>query len=168
MCLYTPSSICAELGELNNEECNYIENKHIMDNMCQLAVEETNVAFDEIGCNHERNSNQDGNTFAYGFQDPSNRFRTIMAYNCNSESGCPRVQRFSSRDGEKTWNGLAIGDSLNDNARQMKEVARIVANYRQTKVPLESPTSFTVNYSTNYSTNCSSFFKTCSLSKRST
>ena len=49
MCLYTPSSICAELGELNNEECNYIENKHIMDNMCQLAVEETNVAFDESG-----------------------------------------------------------------------------------------------------------------------
>ena len=30
MCLYTPSSICAELGELNNEECNYIENKHII------------------------------------------------------------------------------------------------------------------------------------------
>ena len=77
---------------------------------------------------------------AYGWRDPNAGFCDILAYNCQSgqcdnmpsNQGCTRVQRFSNT--VNLYNGLAIGDSLNDNASRANNVKSTIANYMPVKV----------------------------------
>ena len=101
------------------------------------------------------------NTFSYqtvpcdnfGYQDSSNRYRSIMAYDCPTPNGCPRVQIFSQPDHKyavwETTQGpepskkqvfLQIGNKLYNNARQIEFAWETVANYRdETVLPQVNP-----------------------------
>ena len=85
-----------------------------------------------MGAGHDRSTGCSGAyPFACGYQDPSNRFRTIMAYDC--PVSCPRVLYFSNPN--VTYLGLPTGvaDALPnaaDNARTLNNTAAIVANFR--------------------------------------
>jgi hypothetical protein len=61
--------------------------------------------------------------YAYGFQDPSGAFRTVMSY-----GGAPRVQRFSNPN--VFYDGRVTGTSTQDNARALNNTAATVANFR--------------------------------------
>ncbi len=52
-----------------------------------------------------------------------------MSYNCLDPDGCPRIQRFSTRDGDVTHNGISVGDSYHDNTRQINKVRINIANF---------------------------------------
>jgi hypothetical protein len=76
-------------------------------------------------------------TYAYGFVDPQNRFRDVMADDCpvagpNAISGiynCPRAQFYSTST--RTFGGFPIGNAANaDAARVMNDNRVLVANYR--------------------------------------
>jgi hypothetical protein len=87
-----------------------------------------------MGSQHDR-ANSSGGTGAYpysfGYQNPSNLFRTVMAYDC--VGGCPRIQNFSNPN--VLYNGLPTGvqdaapDSA-DNAHSLDNTAPIVQNWR--------------------------------------
>lgn len=64
--------------------------------------------------------------YSYGYWAPSNAFRTIMAYNCSG--GCPQIQYFSNPD--VTYNGVATGNSSQDNARSINSALFTMANFR--------------------------------------
>jgi hypothetical protein len=73
--------------------------------------------------------------YAYGWQDPQEVFRTIMAYNCTG--GCTRVQYFSNPD--VTYSGLPTGVAdYADNARSLNDTAYTVSNWRDS-APLFLP-----------------------------
>lgn len=83
-----------------------------------------------LGADHNRNNDtMDALGHAYGFRDPSNRFRTIMSYNCVGKH-CPRVQRFSTNDPNLHYNTSRIGDDLHDNVQQINLVSSNVSKYR--------------------------------------
>jgi hypothetical protein len=68
--------------------------------------------------------------FAYGYKDPLQRFRTVMAYDC--PAGCPRVLHFSNPT--VTYHGLATGiEEQHDNARALALTAVTVANFGQSR-----------------------------------
>lgn len=80
--------------------------------------------------------------YAYGYQDPGQTFRTIMAYDCRD--GCPRVNRWSNPD--TSYNGLPAGMSYDsilgygaDVAQSMTELSELVANF-QPNCPAVTPT----------------------------
>ena len=86
--------------------------------------------------------------YGYGFQAPSNNFRTIMAYNC--PSGCPRVQHFSNPS--VNYNGEPTGIDHNtdpansaDNHLSINNTAWTVANFRvgTPATPPAAPSSLT-------------------------
>jgi hypothetical protein len=91
----------------------------------------------EIGHNqgaHHDAANASGAIYpyAYGYRDPYNRFRTIMAYDC--PGGCPRAPGFSNGD-NPVW-GIPTGDPLYaSNARAIDETAPTVAAFRQSMAP---------------------------------
>ena len=76
---------------------------------------------------------QDGD-FNFGFQyyrpelKASNRFRTLMAYNC-PDGGCQRILQFSTPS--KARNGVQYGNVKADNARFIRERLYTYANFRQ-------------------------------------
>lgn len=87
-----------------------------------------------MGSNHDR-ANAGSSVaypYSYGYQDPSNTFRTVMAYNCPN-GGCTR-QRFFSNP-EKTFDGKPTGihyqaaDSA-DNARSINQTRIPVSLWR--------------------------------------
>ena len=87
-----------------------------------------------MGCHHDR-ANAGGPgvfDFSYGYQNPDELFRTVMAYDC--PGGCPRVQHFSNPD--VTYSGLPTGvfparlDSAH-NALTINLTAATVAGFRQ-------------------------------------
>ncbi len=89
-----------------------------------------------LGLKHDRGINYDCDStkFNFGYRDPEARFRTILAYDCkigqcdnNIGGGCTRIQRFSNPTFE--WNGLPVGDTLNDNARKINKVSYKIAQY---------------------------------------
>ena len=93
-----------------------------------------------LGCEHDRGQKDsctsDLGNYNYGYRDPNGAFRTILAYNCNTDqcdtnpsSSCVRIQRFSTPDPAYTYNGKAIGTCLSDNARRINEVKAAVAGY---------------------------------------
>jgi hypothetical protein len=87
--------------------------------------------------------------YSYGYKDPQNRFRDIMAEDCpapgpggpvNGEN-CPRVLMYSTTT--RTYNGMAIGVADQaDAARSINNVRVIVANFRQLSgtTPTATPT----------------------------
>ena len=86
------------------------------------------------GCHHDRdNASGPGlYDFSYGYQDPGEVFRTVMAYNC--PNGCPRVDHFSNPD--VTYSGLTTGVPVGDpasahNALTINSSALTVANFRR-------------------------------------
>ncbi|HEX2478903.1 MAG TPA: zinc-dependent metalloprotease family protein [Geminicoccaceae bacterium] len=86
------------------------------------------------GLNHDRNNAGAAIApYAYGYQDPSGDFRTILAYNC--PGGCTRVQHFSNPN--VNYNGEPTGidpnvDPANAafNARWANESRCVAANWR--------------------------------------
>ena len=67
--------------------------------------------------------------YSFGYKNPSNLFRTVMAYNCTS--GCTRVLHFSNPN--VSYNGATTGTSVqHDNARSINNAANTIANWRQT------------------------------------
>ncbi|MBC7881390.1 MAG: IPT/TIG domain-containing protein [Anaerolineae bacterium] len=101
-----------------------------------------------MGSNHDR-ANASGAasyTYSYGYQDPSNQFRTVMAYNC--AVGCPRINYYSNP--AILYSGLPTGVDPNastsaDNALSFNNTRTIVANFRAAAAPPSisslSPTS---------------------------
>lgn len=77
---------------------------------------------------------------SFGWQDPGNRFRSIMAYSCPAPyNGCPRVLMVSQPSYPYRLNNAAktevpIGNVHNDNARQVKEAWNIVAGYYYSRI----------------------------------
>jgi hypothetical protein len=86
------------------------------------------------GCHHDR-ANASGPglyDYSYGYQDPDELFRTVMAYDC--PSGCPRIQYFSNPD--VTYSGLPTGIPVGEpeaahNALTINNTAFTVANFRR-------------------------------------
>jgi hypothetical protein len=79
--------------------------------------------------------------YAYGYVDPQNRFRDVMADDCpaagpNAVTGvynCPRAQFYSTSS--RTFGGVAIGDASGaDAARVLNENRRLIANFRDATV----------------------------------
>ncbi|HJY34415.1 MAG TPA: M12 family metallo-peptidase, partial [Vicinamibacterales bacterium] len=83
-----------------------------------------------MGLNHDP-ANASGTpsyTYAYGFQQPSGLFRTVMAYPCPSGS-CPRLMYFSNPN--VLYNSHATGTSTQNNALALNNTANTVAIFRQ-------------------------------------
>ena len=83
-----------------------------------------------MGLNHDP-ANASGTpayTYAYGYQNPSGLFRTVMAYPCPTGS-CPRLMYFSN-PGVSTL-GAPTGTSSQNNASALNNTANTVANFRQ-------------------------------------
>lgn len=88
-----------------------------------------------MGSEHDRAnafSPEGAYTYSYGYQSPTNLFRTVMAYNC-AASDCPRVQYFSNP--EVTYSGQPTGiistaGNAADNRLSLNNTAYTVANFR--------------------------------------
>ena len=74
--------------------------------------------------------------YAYGHQEPSNAFRTVMAYNCSG--GCSRVDHFSNPDVLYNSNPTGVV-GYSDNALALDNTAATVASFRQ--VQAQNPPS---------------------------
>ncbi len=67
--------------------------------------------------------------YAHGYQSPDNRWRTIMAYNCDDDDGCPRLNYWSNP--AKTYQGQAMGnESRANNTRVLNETSSLVSGFR--------------------------------------
>lgn len=86
-----------------------------------------------MGAHHDRaNASEEGAfPYSYGYQDPQENWRTIMAYNC--PTGCSRVQYWSNPDVRYfgTPMGVSAGqpDSA-DNHRTLNNTADTVSGFR--------------------------------------
>jgi peptidyl-Asp metalloendopeptidase len=101
-----------------------------------------------MGSNHDR-ANASGAasyTYSYGYQDPNNQFRTVLAYNC--AVSCPRINYYSNP--AILYSGLTTGVDPNastsaDNALSFNNTRTVVANFRTAAAPPSiaslSPTS---------------------------
>lgn len=98
------------------------------------------------GCRHDRestNSDIQPGDFNFGYQyyksatKSTNRFRTLMAYNC-PDGGCERILQFSTPS--KSRQGVQFGDAQADNARFISERLHIYANFRQSVLAIQEPT----------------------------
>ncbi|KAI2505410.1 Metallo-peptidase family M12B Reprolysin-like [Fragilaria crotonensis] len=99
-----------------------------------------------MGCNHDAlNAGGYSGGYNYGYQDPSARFRSILAYQCSSQS-CPRIQYFSSPN--LSYLGSPLGTASANNALVIRENLAAYANFRQsinppplTSAPTAAPTA---------------------------
>jgi hypothetical protein len=67
-------------------------------------------------------------SYSFGYKNPSNLFRTVMAYNC--AAGCPRVLHFSNPS--VSYLGATTGTaSQHNNAQSINNIANTMANFRQ-------------------------------------
>ena len=96
-----------------------------------------------FGLEHDRanSTSAPSRSYAFGYQDTSELFRDIMAYNC--PGGCPRIQYFSNPD--ITYSGRPLGVIFSspvaaDNRRALNDNAPYIGNWRQTVAP---PVAFT-------------------------
>ncbi len=93
-----------------------------------------------MGCQHDRaNAGSDPVfDYSYGYQDPGELFRTVMAYNC--PGGCLRIDHFSNPDVlyQELPTGVPIDqpDSAH-NALTINQTALTVANFRCSDVQHE-------------------------------
>ena len=83
-----------------------------------------------LGCDHAPDDPTTGGAFdfSFGYRDPVNRFRTVMAY-----GPAPRVARFSSS--RNLLAGLPTGSPGQDNARTIDRVWASVARFRPSLEP---------------------------------
>ncbi|MEA2603771.1 MAG: peptidyl-Asp metalloendopeptidase [Acidobacteriota bacterium] len=84
-----------------------------------------------MGCNHAP-ADPTGTgafSFSFGFKDPLNRFRTVMAYDCTPS--CPRVLQFSNP--AVFYMGLPTGTATQNNAQTINNVRKLVANFRSSR-----------------------------------
>ncbi len=86
-----------------------------------------------MGAHHDRaNATEQGAyPYSYGYQDPAEHWRTIMAYNC--PGGCPRVQYWSNPDVifQGKAMGVPVGDpEAADNHRTLNNTANTVSAFR--------------------------------------
>lgn len=66
--------------------------------------------------------------YSFGYKNPSNLFRTIMAYDC--PGGCTRVLHFSNPN--VNYNSAPTGTAVqHDNVRSINNAALTIANWRQ-------------------------------------
>ncbi|MGD9904137.1 MAG: reprolysin-like metallopeptidase [Vicinamibacterales bacterium] len=66
--------------------------------------------------------------YSFGYKNPANLFRTVMAYNC--AAGCPRVLHFSNPD--VSYSGATTGSpAQHNNALSINNAAATLANFRQ-------------------------------------
>ena len=81
-----------------------------------------------IGCNHAPGDPLDVAAYPYslGYKDPSNQFRTLMAYNagCN----CTRILRHSNQS--LSYQGSPTGSSSQDNSLSINNVRFTVSGFR--------------------------------------
>ena len=76
-------------------------------------------------------------TYSFGYKNPSNLFRTVMAYDC--PSSCPRVLHFSNPN--VNYNSAPTGTALqHDNARSINNAALTISNWRQSVNSGTAPT----------------------------
>ena len=101
-----------------------------------------------LGCNHSRDQYSSDSQvlqytlpYAFGFRDPSNRFRTVMVSGCGT-GGCARIFYYS--DPTQTVDNTVIGqvDQV-DNARSIRERAQVIANI-YTNNPLNQANSLQI------------------------
>lgn len=90
-----------------------------------------------MGAHHDRDnaSSQGAYSYSYGYQDPSENWRTVMAYNC--PSGCTRIQYWSNPD--VLYGGVLMGvpegePEEADNRKTLNNTASTVADFRQSVV----------------------------------
>lgn len=102
----------------------------------------------ELGHNmgsHHDSANSGGSSgiypYSFGYQDPGEAFRTVMAYNCSG--GCVRQQFFSNPD--LTFNGLVTGTADADNARSINNTRTTVSQWRTAVVGLSPTSDFSYN-----------------------
>jgi hypothetical protein len=65
--------------------------------------------------------------YSFGYKNPSNLFRTVMAYDCPG-GGCPRPLHFSNPN--VNYLGNPTGTATQNNARSINNVRTTVANFR--------------------------------------
>ena len=97
------------------------------------------------GAHHDPASGATGAIYpyAYGYQDPSRAFRTIMAYDC--PGGCPRIPHFSNA--QINWNGRPTGYlGAAENALAIMATDDTVAAFRQAvaQPPQSAPSNLKV------------------------
>ena len=107
-----------------------------------------------LGCNHDRDSissKADSLPYAYGFRSSKHKFRTIMAYNCatnsnnNNRVDCPRINYYSNP--HKSHKGVVMGvTDREDNTRAIRERAAVVRDiYTSANTPTIHLEDITVN-----------------------
>ncbi len=75
--------------------------------------------------------------YSFGYKNPSNLFRTVMAYNCTG--GCPRVLHFSNPSVNYSGAPTGVADQ-HDNERSINNAALTIANWRQAVGSVAAPT----------------------------
>lgn len=76
-------------------------------------------------------------SYSFGYKNPSNLFRTVMAYNC--PSSCPRVLHFSNPSVNYSGAPTGVTDQ-HDNERSINNAALTIANWRQAVGSAAAPT----------------------------
>lgn len=123
----------------------YYSYAHVMFSVTIAAYATGGVFAHEVGhnfgCQHDRANAPTSSPYEYGWQDPLGRFRTTLAYRypCRYNGSCPRINYFSSSDPAVTYDGIPVGNALNDCARKHREVQAKVALYRKVRLT-EAPT----------------------------
>ncbi|MEZ5284721.1 MAG: Ig-like domain-containing protein [Vicinamibacterales bacterium] len=82
--------------------------------------------------------------YSFGYKNPGQLFRTVMAYNCSG--GCPRVLYFSNPS--VTYGGQGAGTGLANNATSINNARTTSANWRAAVGPNTAPTISTVSNQT--------------------
>jgi hypothetical protein len=97
----------------------------------------------EVGHNqglHHDPANASGTpsySYAYGFQDPSGAFRTVMSY-----GGATRVQQFSNPN--VFYGDRPTGTANQNNALALNRTAATVASFRSSVTPTTTPCTYSI------------------------
>jgi hypothetical protein len=87
-----------------------------------------------LGCKHDRANAGAGSgrfDYSYGYQSPTQNFRTVMAYDCTN--GCPRIPNFSNPNIQYQGEATGVVDTAAnsaDNAKTINQTRVEMANYR--------------------------------------
>ena len=126
----------------------------IADIACIDVYTPTHEMAHNMGSHHAPEDGGSGGLFpySYGYKDPENGFRTVMAYSCGFTS-CPRIPNFSNprvvsearglrsevsdTSVRLSWDGGGVtGTSSQDNATSINNVASAVANFRPSTISM--------------------------------